>query len=584
MAWERQRWGVIRCSALGAVLLVAALLSAQPVVAAGVVGTGRPGSCTEAALDAALAGGAMVTFDCGMSPVIITITSTKTIDADTTIDGGSLITISGGNSAGVFLVNPDVNFTVQSLTIANSGAGYGGGILNEGGTVTVTSSTFSGNSAGHFGGGILNAGTLTVANSTFSGNGAASGGGILNNIDSTLTVANSTFSDNGAAYSGGGIDNIGTLTVIDSTFSGNSAGIGGGGIANSGTLTVANSTFYDNSADGGFPVSRDGGGIANSGTLTVTNSTFSRNRALDRGGGIASSSGPVTITNTIIANSTSGGNCFYGVVTDGGHNIDDGTTCGFMGAGCTSTGGSSFCNTNPQLDPAGLADNGGPTQTIALLAGSPATNAGDESVCAKPPVNSLDQRGYLRPGIGHTVCSIGSYEADGVPPTGCVGPATGCLTAAKSVVVIKKDAEDDTQDKLDWKWLKGTETSLQELGAPTGATSYTLCLYAGRASATVALPAGSNWQTAGSKGFKYKDKSGTPNGAQKALLKSGAAGKAKALVKGKGANLPDSLVPPLSLPATVQLVNDTNSICFEAVYSAADVIKNDAGQFKAKAP
>ena len=68
MAWEHQGWGVIRCPALCAVLLVVALLRAQPVVAAGVVGTGRPGSCTEAALDAALAGGGMVTFDCGPRP------------------------------------------------------------------------------------------------------------------------------------------------------------------------------------------------------------------------------------------------------------------------------------------------------------------------------------------------------------------------------------------------------------------------------------------------------------------------------------------------------------------------------------
>lgn len=57
MAWEHEAWGVIRCPA---VLLAAALLSAQPVVAAVVVGTGRAGSCTEAALDAALAGGADV--------------------------------------------------------------------------------------------------------------------------------------------------------------------------------------------------------------------------------------------------------------------------------------------------------------------------------------------------------------------------------------------------------------------------------------------------------------------------------------------------------------------------------------------
>jgi len=77
---------------------------------------------------------------------------------------------------------------------------------------------------------------------------------------------------------------------------------------------------------------------------------------------------------------------------------------------CTAATGTSFCNTNPLLDPAGLASNGGPTQTIALETMSPAINAGDETVCAAPPVNNLDQRGFVRPGVGATNCSIGAYE------------------------------------------------------------------------------------------------------------------------------------------------------------------------------
>src|ERR1019366_9381863 len=141
------------------------------------------------------------------------------------------------------------------------------------------------------------------------------------------------------------------------------------------------------------------------GTLTVTNSTFFGNSATGGGGGgIAGvGGGTLTVTNTIIANSTSGGNCAVTVVTDGGHNIDDGTTCAFTGTGCTATTGTSFCNTNPVLDPTGLQNNGGPTQTIALCTGtgapsagctgaSPAINAGDESVCSTTtgtaPVNN----------------------------------------------------------------------------------------------------------------------------------------------------------------------------------------------------
>jgi len=174
---------------------------------------------------------------------------------------------------------------------------------------------------------------------------------------------------------------------------------------------------------------------------------------------------------------------------------------------------------------------------------------------------------------------------EAVPPGAPCGsaPKGGCGQAGKSLLLLKNNGTDDSKDKLVWKWLKGAETSLEDLAVPTGTTNYTLCLYAGTSSALVAIPAGSNWQAAGSRGFKFKDKSGTPDGAQKAILKSGAAGKAKALVKGKGTNLPDTLVPALPLPVTAQLVNDTNITCFEAVYDSGDVKKNDAKKFKAVA-
>jgi hypothetical protein len=414
-----------------------------------VVGTGTGASCTESGLTGCVPDSGSfpvtVTFNCG-GAATITVTRTKTISADTTIDGGSLITISGGHSVGVFSVNTGVTFAVHNLTIANGKSNYGGGIAIFGGTLTVTNSTFSGNRAeaenqeGYFalGGAIYNenGGTLTVTNSTFSGNSASGfyglGGGAVYNAG-TLTVTNSTFSENDTGVSGGAIcTNGGTLTVTNSTFSGNSAsGDGGAMVTVIGTLTVTNSTFSGNSA-------ANGGGIANGDTLTVTNSTFSGNSAGDSGGGIAHEGATLTVvTNTIVANSTSGGNC-SGSITDGGHNIDDGTTCGFTGTGCTSTSGSSFCSTNPRFDLAGLADNGGPTQTIALQAGSPAINAGDESVCGVPPVNNLDQRGFVRPGTGHTRCSIGAYEAAGTAPGVCTGDCngTGSVTVDEIITLV----------------------------------------------------------------------------------------------------------------------------------------------------
>jgi hypothetical protein len=431
--------------------------SAHTAGAAGVVTT-----CDEAHLDAALAGGGLVTFNCG-GAATITVTSTKTISADTTIDGGGLITISGGHSAGVFSVNPSVNFTVQNLIIVNGTGAYrnafgtgAGAIYNEG-TMTVTNSTFYHNSA-IGGGGIFNDGTLTVINSTFSDNSAGGGGGIYNS--GTLTVTNGTFSGN----SGGGIRSFdGALTVTNSTFYHNSATAGGGGIWNyNGTLTVivTNSTFSDNSAVGG------GGGISNGGPLTVTNSTFSGNSTTGgNGGGINAVLGTVTVTNTIVANSV-GGNC-AGSVTDGGHNIDDGTTCGFTGTGCTTTTGTSFCSTSPVLDPTGLQNNGGPTQTIALQASSPAINAGDESVCTAPPVNNLDQRGYVRPGVGATSCPIGAYEYNAVPAITTLLAADLSATATEVLLTDVSQFPDTGTIRID-----GEEMTYNGKQLTSGATAH----------------------------------------------------------------------------------------------------------------
>jgi hypothetical protein len=145
-----------------------------------------------------------------------------------------------------------------------------------------------------------------------------------------------------------------------------------------------------------------------------------------------------------------------------------------------------------------------------------------------------------------------------------------------------KNKTDDEKDQLKWKWLKGPETMLADFGAPPATANHTLCVYAGASHARIALPAGANWQAAGTKGFKYDSADGLPQGARKAVLKSGAAGKAKALVKGKGAALPDLMTASLPLPVTVQLVNDETPACFEAIYGT--VLKNDGILFKAKTP
>ncbi len=115
----------------------------------------------------------------------------------------------------------------------------------------------------------------------------------------------------------------------------------------------------------------------------MENCTLSGNTASDTGGAIDSYGPSLELTNTIIANTLQGRTC-TATVSTGGHNLDDDGTCGLFNMGDLS------------IVPANLAplgDYGGPTQTIAPLPGSPAINAGDQSVCAAPPVNNLDQRG-----------------------------------------------------------------------------------------------------------------------------------------------------------------------------------------------
>jgi cysteine-rich repeat protein len=170
------------------------------------------------------------------------------------------------------------------------------------------------------------------------------------------------------------------------------------------------------------------------------------------------------------------------------------------------------------------------------------------------------------------------------PMGGCVNddaPASGCLTSAKSIVLIK-DSSDDSKDKLLWKWIKGAALTQMDLGDPTASASYALCVYAGTTSALIAdaaLPPGPNWSAIGTKGYKFKGSS--PDGLSLALLKGGAAGKSKALAKGKGATLPDPTLP-LAYPVTVQLKKDGSPLCLESTFTSADEKKNTTTQFKAK--
>ena len=164
-----------------------------------------------------------------------------------------------------------------------------------------------------------------------------------------------------------------------------------------------------------------------------------------------------------------------------------------------------------------------------------------------------------------------------------------CRAAAKNKLLIKNKT-DDTKDKLVWKWTKGDATTQGEFGDPVTTANYALCFYAG---ATPTLleglsvpPGGGKWSTISTKGYKYKDPAATNGGITKIIVKGGAAGKSKALVKGKGANLPDFdsdlPIPTGNLPLIVQLRNNSSGICWSGSFATPK--KNQLDQFNAKAP
>jgi hypothetical protein len=318
--------------------------------------------------------------------------------SNSTLSGNTIGVFDFGEGGGIYNAG---TLTVRKSTLSDNGAasrGSGGGIYNTG-TATVINCTLSGNRAEDGrGGGIYNAGTLIVSHSTISGSTGLenSGGGIYNANAGMLTVSKSAISDNFGDVTGSGIDNEGTATISNSTLSGNFGGTLAT-IENGGTLTVINSTLSGNE-----------GGIFSGGTATISNSTLSGNRATDGPlfGALAGTG--FTVKNTLVANSVGGPNCdFFGSIISEGHNLSDDGSCNFAGTGDLN-------NTPAGLDPGGLKNNGGPTQTMALLPTSPAVDAIPLS-----PINyctltdgitpvATDQRGVIRPqGVG---CDIGAYE------------------------------------------------------------------------------------------------------------------------------------------------------------------------------
>jgi|GEM_PF-5996347 len=353
-------------------IVPSSLTTSQTLVNLGVVGSGTAASCTEAALDTALASGANITFNCGTTGLTIKLTKERVIARNTVIDGGNLITLSGGGKNRLFYTQSQVELTLKNLTIADGfTTDLGGGIFSGyQGKLTVSNCNFKNNistKTGSFdGGGAIyskSESTVTIDKSTFSGNKAANGGAI-NTVLSDLTIANSTFTNNqsvgsgtggggGAIFNDGAKGDRGIIKVSRSTFTNNAAVMQGGAIFtqlyNSNTMNVDQSTFSGNRVTGtgnqGF-----GGGIFHisdkklKSLFTVTNTTFASNTASNQGGGLwTGNSAPVNISNSTFsgnqAKSADGTNGLGGGImrTSGKMNLTNVTIAnnyaGFQGGG-----------------------------------------------------------------------------------------------------------------------------------------------------------------------------------------------------------------------------------------------------------
>jgi hypothetical protein len=390
-----------------------------------------------------------------------------------------------------------------TLIVGNSAfsGAFSGAIVNsDGDTATISNCTF-------WDGGIDNLGRLIVSGSAFQY--APIDNGNSNGNSSSATIDDCTLSDSSAFYNGSAssaiisdstlvgntgsaVFNYGNLTINDSTISGNKAvgpdalatgtpsgpyggggvypagnGIGGGIYMAAGALVINSSTIANNQAVGGNnPNGTDGYGNPSpagngyggglyiaAGTVSINNSTlagnfagggFSYYSAMDGagyGGGIYNAAGPSALQmyDTILADNTAdtAGPDLSGSLSSLGHNLIGNTSGG------TDFAASDLLNVNPKLGP--LQNNGGPTQTMALLAGSPAIDAGDNTNAP-----AYDQRGPGYPRIVNGTIDIGAFEAQNSTSNQASGltvagfPSVLAAGSAGSFTVTARNADGTT--------------------------------------------------------------------------------------------------------------------------------------------
>ncbi len=373
--------------------------------------------------------GSTITF----APVVTTVTLTSAqllIDKDLTIDGGGGVTVTrmtGSPDFRIFEVFGGSTVTLDGLTMSN-GVESRGGVIQNNGNLTILDSVITGGNVTLEGGGISNFGDLQVSNSTISGNTARFAGGIFNrSAGASATIVNSSIINNRAEVAAGIQNDSATLVMQSSTVANNESTVAPASNSAAGLLNISNGVTA---------------------TATLVNSTFSGNLQPSGTGtaddvssiSITPDNASVTLKNTLLGSSSTGSPNLVAsgttaTITSQGNNLSTDGGSGLL------TGSGDLINFDPLLAP--LGNYGGPTQSLALLPGSPAINAGNNSGAP-----ATDQRGITRPQQG--TVDIGAFESRGFTLTRTSGNAQTAVVntafAAPLVTTVSSAFSEPVQD------------------------------------------------------------------------------------------------------------------------------------------
>jgi len=321
---------------------------------------------------------------------------------DATISDSTFTLNSSTNNGGAIYVDDGVaDFTLERSTVSGNESGYGGGLkLYNAGDVTITDSVLDNNLGLYGAGGAYfgNAGTATITRTSVTNNSGVKGGGLYFYTSvSSVSIVSSLIADNSASQGGGGIfvsTSVDT-TIANSTLTGNSsrgdAGGAGGALYFQGnaTLDLLQVTITDNTATAG-------GGlyVNNPSTVVLAGAIIAGNTAL----GVPALGVPDDIAVNDEGSTFNSSNSIIGTVNTRTDLVDDGGT---------------IRTDDPGLE--ALADNGGPTKTMALSATSVALDAGPATVATFPD-NQYDQRGIGYARVVNGIIDIGAFEVQAPEP------------------------------------------------------------------------------------------------------------------------------------------------------------------------